>query len=1835
MRSLLRILYLEDNPNDAQRVRSAIEAAALDCRISLVDNRADFVGAVEKEEFDIILAVQTLDGFDGISALEIARHKNPDVPFIFVSEQPGIESALVMLKTGATDYICKPELSRLVPAILRAADEKKEKKELREAEKRYRMLAESSQDFIFIIDQRGFLKYINRSGAEFMRQDQDKVPGMHLSNIFDENTCRQFWNGLQKVFRTGEASINESLIELPAARFWLHTQLVPFFKKNKKVEQVMGIARDISQIRKAADTLRDSEDRLRILFERAPDAYYLTDLNGDFADGNLAAERMLGGRREELIGKNYLSLGLLGKRDAFRAKRNLVKNKKGMSTGPDEFTLNTWNGKQVVVEIRTHPVKIKDEDLVLGIARDITDRKETENRLQWELAIAGASNELSETTVHSSSTISDIANILLEHALMFTDSKHGFVSVTSPETGENTILAQTIISGGNSGPRPGNIQAMGNANPLNACRVLDGELLSPENPYFMNAPQNQFLDLDLPEKHARIHNLLSVPALADGRKVGQVVVINSDKDYSQQDIHTLQRLTELYAVAIRKKQAKIALQKSEEQHRLLFETMVQGVVYQDRAGQIIFANPAAERILGLTLDQMKGRTSHDPRWKAVREDGSEFPGDQHPAIMALRTGKEIKNAIMGIFNPHENELRWIIVHAVPQFKPGEDTPYQVYTTIEDFTARKKAAEALQESEEKYRTLFENLQDVFFRTNSRGIITLVSPSIENILGYKPDEITGMDLNRELFIHEEERNRFTGLVSKQGFVERFEFALRRKDGSAVFVSTSAHFYRDREGKVAGIEGLCRDISQRKKATRALRESEERYRTLFDRVPVGLYRTDGKGNVLEANQALIEIFGYQDREEIFASSAVSHYLDPGERGKWKKAIDANGFVKDYVTQHVRKDGKVIWLKENATAIKDEKGNLQFYEGSLEDVTEKQLAERALRESEERFRNLFENAVIGIYRTTPDGKIQLANPALLRMMGYNSFEDLAKRNLEESGFEPDHPRDEFKKRLEAEGQIIGMEAAWRRNDGTVLHISESAKAIKDDAGEIIYYEGTVEDITQRKLAESALTESEKKYRHLFENLQDVFYRADMKGDLVLISPSCKEIFGYTPDEIIGLNLAKDFYVDPPEQHEILNHMTEKGTVHNFEVRLKKKDGKIIWGSSNSEILYDETGKPVGVQGLVRDITDRKNMETALQDSENLFRTMTEFALVGVYIIQDGKFVYVNSSLAETFGYQPDEIIGKLGPLDLTDPADQETVREHIADRPEKGIEFIRYVAKGRHRKEVEIYFEVMGRTIDYHGKPAILGTLIDITGRRKTQQTLSESEARFRSLVQHSSDIITIMDLEGIIHYQSDTMEKMAGYKPEELIGECAFHYIPVDELPHIKEVIQDIAENKQVSFMVEHHFRHKDGSWRIFESTTSNQLHNPAVAGIVINSRDITERRTLEDQLIQAQKMEAVGRLAGGVAHDFNNLLTVINGYTEMLLYKMEKDDPRISMAEMIQKAGNKANSLVSQLLAFSRRQIIRPEILDLNSSLKDMIKMLRRLIGEDIELVTHLGPNLHRIKADPGQIDQVVMNLAVNARDAMPNGGRFIIETKNVSSSNGDLIPNVNNKNGEYVLLSITDTGTGMDEETLSHVFEPFFTTKEKGKGTGLGLATIYGIVKSHDGILDVSSQPGEGTTFKIYLPMASGQPLASKSSDKKPERANGNESILVVEDEEAVRELISDILEDHGFEVRIAKNGTEALDIFQQQDTNYDLLVTDLIMPRINGKELSLKARKISPNLRILFISGYNDEEVGNHGISETEDDYLQKPFSPESLVSKIRMILDRNKPHKEALVDMH
>ncbi|MBW2147859.1 MAG: PAS domain S-box protein [Deltaproteobacteria bacterium] len=765
-------------------------------------------------------------------------------------------------------------------------------------------------------------------------------------------------------------------------------------------------------------------------------------------------------------------------------------------------------------------------------------------------------------------------------------------------------------------------------------------------------------------------------------------------------------------------------------------------------------------------------------------------------------------------------------------------------------------------------------------------------------------------------------------------------------------------------------------------------------------------------------------------------------------------------------------------------------------------------------------------------------------------------------------------------------------------------------------------------------LQKSEERFRSLFENASIGIFQTIPEGKVLMANPEILKIYGYTLEEHLSVDITRDLYCHPEDRELFLQKLQKDGVVRGFEHKARRKDGRIITMRMNAWIVRDEEGRTVRIEGTTEDITAQKEAAMAMEASERKYRELVERLDDMVFEVNlEGRLTFANAALESILGYLPDELIGRSW-ADILEPADVETTlavyREAL-----RGSYSLYYVNRCLHKdgRSRRLSWSLSPRLDASGAVIGVKGTARDITDQYIAQERIRLLYEVNQLILDNIPMSVLVLGKDLRILRANQRYLDFKGIREENVLGR------------DIREVLSPLLlEQQNLSGHLEKAAAEggfvKIGGLKLqLEGQTELYLNfhilglrfPPGVENegeeirVLLLIEDHTRERRLEEQFLLAQKMEAIGRLAGGVAHDFNNLLTAITGYTQLLLIKMDLDHSMRREMEEIQKAADRAADLIRQLLAFSRRQVLEPHVLDLNEVVADMDRMLRRLIGEDIELVTVLAPDLGRIKADRSQVEQIIANLAVNARDAMPTGGILTLETDTVILDEAYARDHMGVTSGQYIMLAVTDTGCGMTREVMEHLFEPFFTTKEIGKGTGLGLATVYGIVNQSGGNIWVYSEPGQGTTFKIYLPRVEESEKAIFNHDEPLSLEGGHETILLVEDEPVVREITCRMLKNLGYSVLEASDGEEAIQRAQEHEGPIDLMITDVVMPQMSGQKLARRLEPSRPDMKVIYISGYTNNVIVKNGLLEPRVVFLQKPYTVQSLATKVRQVLDSSR----------
>ncbi len=1187
------------------------------------------------------------------------------------------------------------------------------------------------------------------------------------------------------------------------------------------------------------------------------------------------------------------------------------------------------------------------------------------------------------------------------------------------------------------------------------------------------------------------------------------------------------------------------------------------------------------------------------------------PCENCPTRKCLSTGQTERSIVRG---KPGTELEWLELHSYPIRDRASGEIKGVAEFVRNITHQKRTETELT------RVFNMSLDMICVVDISTTHYLKVNPAFTRVLGYTEDEL--IDKPFLSFVHPddvEETRRITGEILTQGReVIDFQNRYRCKDGSYRVLQWVSH--PDLSINVA--YASARDVTDDIERKRALEISEAKFRSVVECSPFGIhmYRLDSEGILRfeSANPAADKITGIEHSKlkglpvvDAFQTAKINEIVN-----KYTSIItEGDLYASDEFTYNYN-------LAESTYSINAFRTGPDEMVALFQDVTEKNKAEAALRESEDRFRSITEQINEMIYLTSERGIIKYVSPSAMTIFRLKPEEMIGQpfmRFLHDDYI--DSAIAAFSESMQTGKSADDLQLKMKRGDGTYFMGELTGKLYQhgDSTGSI----GVIRDISDRKKSEQALRESEELFRTLHMNLPGGMVLIDRDYHIIDVNRRTCEITGYKREELVG-QLCDIICPKGSISKKCPIWAEDRTGFEGMDTFIKCKD------QSFNPIL--KNAKRVVVNGkehileVFQDIREQKETEGALRDSEARMRSIFRAAPVGIGISSGRIIQTVNDRFEEITGYTRGEIVGKN--TRFLYPSEEEYQQTY-----RKGVELIRQFGIGtvetRYLKKDKSIVDVLLGIAPLNPDDLSMGetfTIMDITDRKR-----AEAELRLQALVlSQIRDCVTVTDLDGIITYVNEAEARQLGVPRDEFIGREVSEYGDnAHQGATQQEIYDDTLKNGSWEGIVVNY--RADGKELIMDTRTQIVYDETgkkiALCGI---ATDITERKQLEkererlqEQYYQAMKLESIGRLAGGVAHDLNNLLTPVLGYGELLMLENLQSEMNRESVRQIVNAATRARDLVSQLLAFSRKQTLRFELVDINNLVKRFEQLLRMSIREDITMNIQLGQQQLVIEGDIGQLEQVIMNLAVNAQDAMPDGGHLIITTDRVYLDDTYITNHEPIKTGFYVMLSVRDTGHGMDEETLKQIFEPFFTTKSKHKGTGLGLATVYGIVKQHGGCIYASSVLEEGTTFKVCLPVAKeALETMQEETANASHSLGGVETILLVEDDEQVLKLAESILLHHGYKVISAESGKIAIEKLIEMNGEIDLLLSDVVMPEMNGRQVYEKALEIKPDIRVLFMSGYTDDVIAKRGVLDSGLHYIQKPFTVQSLSARVRETLD-------------
>jgi len=1015
--------------------------------------------------------------------------------------------------------------------------------------------------------------------------------------------------------------------------------------------------------------------------------------------------------------------------------------------------------------------------------------------------------------------------------------------------------------------------------------------------------------------------------------------------------------------------------------------------------------------------------------------------------------------------------------------------------------------------------------------------------------------------------------------------------------------------------------RDLYRRKQAEDALRMSEVNYHSIFSSVNDAIFVHDFQtGTILDVNPKMCDMYGYTERE---ATCLTVDDLSLGkppytqeEAQQWiKRAVEQGPQLFEWMAKD--KAGRLFWVEVNlkVAVIAGERRVLAV----VRDISDRKRTEEALRERENRYRHLIDGAIDFVYRTDRKGFFTFANPVALKVFGYSEQEFIGRHYLDLIA--PEHRGNSqrfYENQLVKRIPNTYHEFPLLTKDGRTLWIGQNVQLLMEGE-EVTGFQAIARDLTKTKHVEELLRTSEERLRLAWQTIPDALSVSKLSdGTFVEINSGYTVLTGYTRDEIVGRSsLDIPTWGDPSDRDAFAATIMREGRIRNFETVARRKDGELRTIEISAGLMTVE-GEP-HLLAISRDIEDLKRAQTRLQESEATLGTLLQAAPIGIgQVSADRTLGWTNQLLCSMLGYSSEELFGKSARMVY------ESEEEFLRVGREKHPDVIKHgtgsVETRFRRKDGTVFDVLLSSSSILTGdlSQGMVFTAMDITERKRVEQHLK----RLVAAVESAQEAIMVTDREGAIVYVNPMFEDITGYSQQEVLGEnprilkSGKHGRGFYEEMWSALLAGEVWRGRLIN-------RRKDGTLYQETATISSvRDESGQIVNYVAVKRDITEEVMLQQQLLHAQKMEAIGTLAGGVAHDFNNLLQAILGYSDLLLMKKGWEELDRKKLEVIQHAARDGADLVARILTFSRKVGPKVRPLDLNQEILKAEPLLRRTLPRMIEIRLMLAEAVQVIDADPAQLEQVLLNLATNAQHAMPDGGQLIIETSNVSLSDEYLRTHLKAKRGKYVLLTVSDTGVGMEPEILGRIFEPFFTTKANGEGTGLGLSMVHGIVSQHGGYIRCYSEAGIGTSFKIYFPVSASD-LISDLTWTREMPAFGTETILLVDDDDSVREVARQMIEVGGYKVLTARSGEEALEVYNSRREEISLIILDLIMPGMGGKRCLELLLEIDPDVRVLVATGYSSNGVLIERETGGARGVISKPYDAKDILAAIRKVLDK------------
>jgi len=1079
-------------------------------------------------------------------------------------------------------------------------------------------------------------------------------------------------------------------------------------------------------------------------------------------------------------------------------------------------------------------------------------------------------------------------------------------------------------------------------------------------------------------------------------------------------------------------------------------------------------------------------------------------------------------------------------------------------------------------------------------------------------------------------DEQFSRFHTVLHKYGLKSCWSTPVL--DSNDNVIATFALYYHDNRfpseqdlqliARCTHIVGITIERENRQKA---LVESEERFRGVFAGASLGIAISDLSGRIIRANPAYCLMLGYNEDEMTELRILDITHPDDRERNKTDLEHLLSNRIPSFIIEkrYLHKQGNVVWGRLCVSLLRSASGQPSSIIAICEDITAQKKTQEQLRLLNTSIHRL--NDIVMITEaepiSEPGPRILFVNDAFQRHTGYSREEVIGRspRFLRGPNTQSDVSR-RIREALER-WQPVREEIINYKKNGEEFWLELDIVPVADDTGWYTHWVAVERDITERKRTEQALTNSQTFLRMASRMVRLGAWAVNLPDMKLEWSEEVRAIHGVDANYQPSVAHALDFYNDHSRSiiREAFERCANAGEPYDLELQVNTADGRTIWVRTTAEAVRDLSGKIIRVQGAFQDITTSKREELERQRLAAQLDTTLESMSDAFFLLnRDWQFIYLNSEAERVLKRPREELLHKKVWDEFPEASESIAFAEyHMA--MDQGL-----------TRHFEFYYPPLENWFEVNAYPSSQGLAVyfrTVTERRHAEQALRQSEERFRLLSKATNDAIWDWDLLSDDLWWNEGFESLFGYRRSELEPDSRSWTARIhpDDNIRVTRLIYAVIEGEADFWTDRYRFLHKDGFYvHVEDRGQVIRDQDGKAVRMVGGMKDLTQQMALEEQLRQSQRLESVGQLTGGVAHDFNNLLTVILGNAELLAEELAANASLHPLAAMIANAAQSGAELTQRLLAFARRQALDPRPVDINHLVAGMEPLLRRTLGEHIDIKFLLEKSIPPAMVDPVQLESSLLNLCLNARDAMSGGGRLCIETALFSlQSLGHSHINAGLAPGCYLMLAVSDNGSGIAPENMPRVFDPFFTTKDKGKGTGLGMAMVYGFVKQSGGHINLYSEPGQGTTVKLYLPLATGEPMNTQKTTKAKSEPGGNETILLVEDDEMVRRFAHDQLVSLGYRVLTAPDGPRALVVLRRQEP-IDLLFTDVVMPHgLSGRELADKARLTRPDIKVLYTSGYTENAIVHHGRLDAGIDLLNKPYRRAELAHKIRAALDR------------